>query len=367
MLRQWNAMWCEYKKKYHCDSPLLLDEVRYDAPRGVEASFDLLEMIEGKVILHLTRRIHIYRPDFVRFLLYHEFTHLKDYIEYPFEKPTLADIDRRTIQEDNVNTSSDIGIFGTFGQIHLPQKMSGENQLEGDAGKKLFNYMNTYSEFHACRIALGEVLGSPQPGKPIDVMKNQIPGPFRDISIQRMLSDCLRHAHIAYKKFLALLVPQLFVLYFRQIMYLFGYMSHFDHDISTLKQTFAVLGVTGLEKEYLDVYQALKDQDIQAILDSCDLLYRDSYIPFVKEYIRRNYDPGLYTEDELDKITPENYHAFVEMIANRKGGRLWSGRVSPIFGVHDVGRAYGAADPETIREMVRKSQELPNGHMKTDF
>ena len=367
MLSQWNRMWCDFKKKNHCDSDVLLDEVRFDAPYGVEASFDLLELIEGKHILHLTKRIHIYRSEFVQFLLDHEFTHLMDYIQYPLERPTIDDINRRTIQEDNVNTSSDRGIFGTFGEIHLPQKMSGQNMLEGDNGKKLFDYMNTYSEFHACQVSFQNIIRHSSGDLLIDVKKNQVPGPFRDISIQKLLSDCLRHAHMIYQKFSAMLVPQLFVLYFRQIMYLFGYVSHFSNDIPTLKQSFDVLGISQLEDMYLDMYRALKEKDILRIYEYSDAIYRDSYIPFVKDYIRRTYDPGLYTEDELNNITPENYHLFVEMIANRKGGRLWSGRVSPIFGVNDVNRAYGAVDPDMIREMVRKTRELPDGHMKTDF
>ncbi len=367
MLSQWNAMWCDFKKKNKCDSPILLEEVRYDAPKGVEASFDLLEMLEGRYILHLTKRIHIYRSEFVSFLLSHEFTHLMDFIEYPYDKPSLDDIRRRTIREDNVNTASDRSIFGTFGEIHLPQKMDGENMFESDAGKRLFNYMNTYSEFHACQLALGQSLRNPSQGMVIDVEKNQVPGPFRDISIRRMLSDCLRRAHMAYQKFAAMLVPQIFVLYFRQIMYLFGYLSYFGNDIRTLEQSFEVLGITGLKSTYLAIYQALKEKDYQKIFEYADVIFHDSYIPFVKDYIRKNYDPGLYTEEELDSITPENYHIFLEMIANRKGGRLWSGRVSPIFGVNDVNRAYRPVDPDQIREMIKKNKELPDGQMKTDF
>ena len=172
---------------------------------------------------------------------------------------------------------------------------------------------------------------------------------------------------ILIQSVIAMLVPQVFVLYFRQMMYLFGYLSYFANDLEMLRQTFDVLGVRNLEEMYLGMYQSLKEKNIPDILASADQIYRDSYLPFVKDYIRRNYDPGLYTEDELDKITPENYHAFLEMIANRKGGRLWSGRVSPIFDVNDVNRAYGAVDPETIREMVRKNRDLPDGGMKTDF
>ena len=367
MLSQWNKMWIEFKEKNGCDSDVMLEEVIFDAPNGVEASFDLLEMLEGKYILHLTKRFHIYRGDFAKFLLYHEFTHLMDFIEFPFEKPTLDDIRKGRIIEDNINTASDRSIFGTYGEIHLPQKISGENIFEGDAGKRLFDYMNTWSEFHACQIAFREIIGSPEAGTVIDVTKNQVPGPFRDISIQKMLSDCLRRAHLTYRKFAALLVPQMFVLYFRQIMYLFGYVSFFGNDIDMLKQTFTVIGVENLEDLYLDMYRALKKKDTKRILEFSEEIYKDSYLPFVKDYIRKTYDPGLYTEEELDQITPDNYHAFLEMIANRKGGRLWSGRVSPVFGVNDVGRAYGSVDPETIREMMRKNQSLPGGTMKTDF
>ena len=367
MISQWNNLWCEYKKKHGCDSDILLDEVRFDAPDGMEASFDLLEMIEGKYILHLTKRFHIYRSEFVHFLLDHEFTHLMDFIEYPFEKPTMENIRQRTIHEDNINTASDRTIFGTFGQIHLPQKISGENMLEGDIGKKMFDYMNTWSEFHACRIALGEILRSPCKGTPVDVLKNQVPGPFRDISIQKMLSECLRRAHIAYQRFSTMLVPQIFVIYFRQIMYLFGYISYFESDIASLKGCFSILGITELEEMYLNMYDALKRKDIPGIFEYSDKIYRDSYMPFVRNHIRKNYDPGLYTEDELEHITPENYHSFIEVISNRKGGRLWSGRVSPIFGVNDVGKAYGSVDPETIREMLRRQKSLPDGEMKTDF
>jgi len=93
----------------------------------------------------------------------------------------------------------------------------------------------------------------------------------------------------------------------------------------------------------------------------------ESYLLFVKEYVRKHYDPDLYTEEELDAITPDTYHDFLETISNRKGGRIWSGRVSPVYGVHDVNKAYGAVDVETIKEMIGKNKKLPGSQMKPDF
>lgn len=367
MLSQFNKMWLEYKKINRIDSDLMIEEVRFDAPEGSEASFDLMEMLEGHSILHVTKRIHLYKGDFVKFILYHEFTHLADFITYPYEKPTLEDLKERSLQEDNVNTASNRSIFGNYGEINLPGKKTEAGLLKEDSGKKLFNYMNTYSEFHSCQVALKAVLHNPAAGTAIDVNKNQIPSPFKDISIRRMLSDTLRRAHVVYQKFSAMLVPQVFILYFRQVMYLFGYVSFFGNDIKTLKQSFDILGVSDKEEMYLAMYEALKVRDIEKILDYTERLYTDSYLPFVREHIRKHYDSDLYTEEELDEITPDNYHDFLELMANRKGGRLWSGRVSPVYGVHDVNKAYGSVDVETIKKMIEKNKKLPGNQMKPDF
>ena len=51
---QINEKWKAYKVKYQVDSPVLIEEVRYDAPRGVESSFDVTEMFSERYILHLS-------------------------------------------------------------------------------------------------------------------------------------------------------------------------------------------------------------------------------------------------------------------------------------------------------------------------
>jgi len=367
MLALFNKIWSEYKKETGLSSDLMLDEVRFDAAEGVEASFDLMELLEERYILHVTKNIHFYRGDFVRYLLYHEFTHLSDFITYPYEKPSLDDLKERECKENNINTVSDKNIFGDYGEIHLPEKSSGENIFENDIGKKLFDYMNTYSEFHACQTAFRMILHDPAPGTIIDVNKNQIPTPYKDISVRKLLGETLRRAHIAYQKFETMLVPQVFALYFRQIMYLFGYISFFNNAEDVLEQTFAVLGITDKKDVYLAIYQALKRKEVDSILLISNQIYMESYLLFVKEYVRKHYDPDLYTEEELDAITPDTYHDFLETISNRKGGRIWSGRVSPVYGVHDVNKAYGAVDVETIKEMIGKNKKLPGSQMKPDF
>ena len=66
-----NDLWKKYKKNLGFDSDVEISEILYDAADGVEASFDLMEMLEGKYILHLTRRFPIYREEFVHFLFMH--------------------------------------------------------------------------------------------------------------------------------------------------------------------------------------------------------------------------------------------------------------------------------------------------------
>ena len=367
MLTRIQDMWNNYKKENQLVSDIMLDEVRFDAAAGVEASFDLMEMLEGRYILHLTERVHIYRGDFVKFLLYHEFTHLADFITYPYEIPSLNDLEERSRREDNVNTASDRDIFGKYGEIRLPGQKSREDLFKSDAGKRLFDYMNTWSEFHACQVALLAVLGGVRSGSRMDMNKVQIPAPFKEISLKNLLGDCLRRAHVAYQKFSAMLVPQVFVIYFKQIMYLFGYISIFDNELEALRQSFSLLGVSDQEEEYLQAYRALKEKRTDDILLSAQRLYQASYLLFVKEYIRKHYDPGLYTEEELDEITPDNYHDFIETITNRKGGRLWSGRVSPVYGVHNVDKAYGSVDVEDIKKIIEKNRKLRGGYMQPDF
>ena len=349
-LAQVNKMWISYKKKMQLDSEILFEGLLFDAQPDVEASVDLMEMLEGHFILHVTRKIHLYRGDYIHFLLMHEFTHVADFLNYPFPRPDIQTLKEREERENNINTASRREILSKYGQITFPKSTG--RIADDDIGKKLFDYMNTYSEFHSCRVALGDLIGDLNGGTVIDADKNQIPRPYRDISIRAMLSDVLRHAYAAYSRFKVMLLPQVFVIYFRQVLYLFGYVSFFGNAKDMLGQSFKVLGVSDKKEDYFAVYDALIDQRYDDILFYTNKIYSDAYVSFVKSYVREHYDPELYTEEELDRITPENYHDFIELITNRKGGRLWSGRVSPVFGVNDVNKAYRAVDPEEIRRRM---------------
>ena len=357
-LSQLNKYWLNYQMNNQFTEATMLDGVSYDAASGVEASFDLLEMLQGRYILHLSKEFHLYREEYVQFILDHEFTHLYDFLSYPFSKPSLADLNERALREENINTASDRNIFGRYGEINLPEKTSGDNPFSSDDGKKLFDYMNTYSEFHACRVSLGQVLKTQMHGSrgEVDVEQNIVPAPYRDISIRKILSVCLRRAHLSYRQFSVMMIPQIFVIFFRQMMYLMGYLSHFGSAGDMLSSSLKILGLEAQEEEYFRLFHALMDADHERILLIANEIYKKSYLVFVKSYIRNHYSPDLYTEEELEEITPDNYSEFVETLANRQGGRIWSGRVSPVFGVNNVNRAYDGVDPETIRQLVRAAR-----------
>ena len=357
-LSQLNKYWVRYQVNNKFTDVILLDEVRYDAAPGVEASFDLLEMLQGRYILHLSREFHLYREEYIQFILDHEFTHFHDFLTYPFSKPSMDDLKERALREENINTASDRNIFGNYGEINLPEKPSGDNPFSSDIGKRLFDYMNTYSEFHACKVSLGQVLNVQKHGSGIDVdvEQNIIPAPYRDISIKKMLSVCLRRAHLSYRQFSVMMIPQIFVIFFRQMMYLMGYLSHFANARDMLSSSLKILNLEDREEEYFRLFDALMHADHDGTLSITNSIYKRSYLVFVKSYIRNHYSPDLYTEDELEQITPDNYSEFVETLANRQGGRIWSGRVSPVFGVNNVNRAYDGVDPETIRQLVRAAR-----------
>ena len=281
-LEQTNALWTKYKETYGLDSPVMIEEVAYDAPDNVEAFFDLIELLQGRVILHLTKRVHLYRPDFVLFIIIHEFTHLYDFLTCPFP-----------VTEH----------------------------------EKLFLYMNAYSEYHACRLTLGYLLEDisffnrdkereRKPEKTVYVNKNQIPAPFREISVRRLLEEGLFRTRIAYEEFYITTLPNLFVNSFRQLMYLYGYISLFDNDIATLERTLRVLRID--DGNYLMLYDALKKVDVEKILYYARQCYDGGFLLFLRNFIRSNYDPSLYEPEELNGITAENAQEFIDKLNERQ-------------------------------------------------
>lgn len=262
-LEQINELWTEYKERYELDSDIMIEGVAYDTPEFVEGCFDLIELMHGRYILHLTRRVHIYSESYIRFILFHEFTHFYDFIKSDFEEK-----------------------------------------------QDLFLYMNSYSEYHACRIALGHFIDR-LTLKTVHINKIQIPGPFKEISIRRLLEESLYRAKMGYDEFYAFYQPQDFVNCFRLLMYLFGYIALFkDQDEALVAQVLKVLRIK--DDCYINLYHALKDQDIPLILDYCKECYECAFLMFLRDYIHKHYDPSLYDEDELESLTQDNYQEFLE-------------------------------------------------------
>mgnify|MGYP002609720542 FL=1 len=237
-LRQINELWNEYKEKYDLPKDVQISAVQYDAEKYVEGFFNILELLDGKYILHLNPRFHLYSDSYARFILFHEFTHFYDFINSSF-----------------------------------------------DETEDLFIYMNAYSEFHACRVTLARFMER-LTLKTVHIDKIQIPGPFNEISIRHLLEEGLWRVKICFEQFLETLEPNDFVMTFRQLMYLLGYISLFENDDVLLEQTlqFAHLDTD----DFFALYHALKE--LEPVGDYVDArFYTNQALPLSKELIHDLY------------------------------------------------------------------------------
>ena len=181
-LAEINALWDEYKEKYDIEDDIVITDVCYDTDEYVEGSFDLFELLAGKYVLHLNPRFHLYSENYIKFILFHEFTHFYDFIK--------CDIENR---------------------------------------QDFFIYMNAYSEYHACRVTLARFIEQLTIDS-FDVDKIQIPGPFKEISVRKLITEALYRVKFSYASFHLTYDPSDFVATFRQLMYLYGYLSLFQND-----------------------------------------------------------------------------------------------------------------------------------------
>ena len=188
-LTQINLLWEEYKKKYDIDSDAKITAVKYDTDKYVEGCFNLLELMDGEYILHLNPNVHLYSESYVKFILFHEFTHFYDFIKCPYEEK-------------------------------LPMIM----------------WMNAYSEYHACRVTLARFIETLTLNF-VHVDKIQLPGPYREISIRRLLVESVYRAKMCFDSFARDYQLSDFGNGFRQLMYLFGYLSLFSTDERMVEET----------------------------------------------------------------------------------------------------------------------------------
>lgn len=246
-----NRRWTSYKKQYGLESPVKIEEVRFDAEKSVDASFDMTEMYSHSYILHMNPKIHLYRSDYVDLILWHEFTHLYDFLEQPFSYKVM---------------------------------------------RKIYLYMNTYSEYHAARRTLGKIMDSRRYGtgpgsngkqgvkgsnhligsKEIDPDKCMIPTAYKEISLRELVSDTLRHAERARAWFKEHPDHQSFHIYLRYVMYLMGYASHFANKEDILR--FCLKDLHESEERYLELFRIIEEKDFFKITGQMDEIYKEAGI-----------------------------------------------------------------------------------------
>ena len=311
-LSEINRKWVLYKAREGIDCNIQIDKVIMDAPEGVEASFDMQELQEGMRILHVTFRMEGYHPEYVDFLLSHEFTHLADFITCPYQEES-----------------------------------------------KRYLYMNAYSEFHACRLSLLRLLENNietsgflrQQGSveslPASMMnKELVPQPYKDGTLVQLLNGIYQKTAIFFEKFRSLSVPQLFQYCFKHIMYMFGYLSLFQGAEEMIGRLCDDLGL--VQSDYLSLYRALLAEDMEAILKEAEKIYDEAFLPFVKAFAKDS--------DQSDAVgKPGDYW---EIIGGETGGWNWGGRSRANVGVRQKFKGYrrgrGNKPVESVEELKRE-------------
>lgn len=270
-LKQINELWTEYKIKYDIDDDRMIQSVQYDTEEFVEGCFNLLELMDGKYILHLNPNIHLYTENYVKFVLFHEFTHFYDFFHCEFE----------------------------------------------DRTDKLF-FMNAYSEYHACRVTLARSINQYML-KLTDVDKIQIPGPYREISIRRLLEESLYRVKYFMDIYFVTYQIDDFINAFRQLMYLFGYLSLFNNDDDLVANTLKVIHVD--DPRVTDIYHAMKDEEFPDVVELYRSISEDVTLTYIRISFRRYYDKEILPDEELEKINKDNYRDYIRILNGRVRAR----------------------------------------------
>lgn len=267
-LRQINLLWEEYKRKYNIDSDVKISAVKYDTDKYVEGCFNLLELMEGKYILHLNKNMHLYSDNYAKFILFHEFTHFYDFINCPYE------------EQD-----------------------------------KMFMWMNAYSEYHACKVTLARFIEMFTLTE-VHLDKIQLPGPYKEISIRRLLVESFYRTKICFDQFFSTFQLNDFASGFRQLMYLFGYLSLFKNDEWMVEQTLASLHFE--DECFTNLYHGLKNMEFDQVIDNYKEISEVAMLIYIRASFRRYYDRDILPDDEIGKITLDNYKDYIEELDRKK-------------------------------------------------
>lgn len=263
-LTQINLLWEEYKAKYDIDSDAKITAVRYDTDKYVEGCFNLLELMDGQYILHLNPNVHLYSESYVKFILFHEFTHFYDFIKCPYTEK-------------------------------LP----------------IIMWMNAYSEYHACRVTLARFIES-LTLTAVHIDKAQLPGPYREISIRHLLIESVYRTKFYFDAFFKEYHLSDFAGGFRNLMYLFGYLSLFQNDDKMVDETLTALHIN--DELFHTMYQALKDMDFDKVIEMYQAITDKATLTYLKAMFRRYYPPQILSDEEIDGITLDNYRDHVKRL-----------------------------------------------------
>ena len=110
--------------------------------------------------------------------------------------------------------------------------------------------------------------------------------------------------------------PNDFIMTFRQLMYLLGYISLFENDDVLLEQTlqFAHLDTD----DFFDLYHALKEINYEEILRLTRKIYNSAFLIYLRGFFRRNYDRRILPDDELENITADNCDEYKAILDQRQ-------------------------------------------------
>ena len=235
LLADINKKWLSYKDYYKLDSGVEIESVCYDAADGCDSSFNIAQLYSDRYILHLNKDIDLYRSEYIDYILWHEFTHLYDFLTQPFSYKVL---------------------------------------------RKIYLYMNTYSEYHASRRALDHVMKD-IPAAALDPDKSMIPAAYKDISLRNLINDTLQRAKLALHYFRNNPGQQAFHVCLRYIMYLMGYSSLFENAEDIL--AFCFLDLEMESKSYMELFEIMQNKDFFKILPKMDTIYEEAGLTFEHE------------------------------------------------------------------------------------
>ena len=142
--------------------------------------------------------------------------------------------------------------------------------------------------------------------------KAQLPGPYREISIRHLLIESVYRTKIYFDAFFKEYHLSDFAGGFRNLMYLFGYLSLFQNDDKMVDETLTALHIN--DELFHTIYQALKDMDFDKVIEMYQAITDKATLTYLKAMFRRYYPPQILSDDDIEEITLDNYRDYAERL-----------------------------------------------------